>query len=191
MPVFEHLNPSSWQEHYIWRLVASVVVTALVAFLAGAIAKTRGGITAAIANVPSVLLWGYFLYRLVFSETTVEGQTGFAVISAIAIPLTTWISYVLGEAGAETSASDLDRGNVLGIRSYHWVWLIVPIYFYSLGVVEVVAKFFVMQFYTWRDMSMVASFMYLLALVPILAWIAPIFLAYNILGGTITWCVNK
>src|SRR5437879_7215982 len=46
-----------WKGHYIWWLFAEVVVTAMAAFLAGAIARSNGARVAAIANVPSILVW--------------------------------------------------------------------------------------------------------------------------------------
>ena len=78
-----------WKDHYIWRLFSGVVVTAIVAFLAGAIARDKGGTIAAIANIPSILVWAGTFYAMAFGQIDVEGQTGFLVVSLLAIPLTT------------------------------------------------------------------------------------------------------
>ena len=174
-----------WKDHFIWRLFSGVVVTALVAFLAGAIAKTKGGVVAAIANIPSVLIWGAIFYLTAFGKTELEGQTGFEVVSVIAIPLTMWLAYKLGNFGAKVQASDFREGTVLGIRPYHLIWIVFPLYFYGLGIVFVLAKSLALQFLTWRDVSMVGAIISLLALVPVIAWIVPLIFVYNILSGEI------
>lgn len=172
-----------WKDHYIWRLFSGAVVTAIAAFLAGAIARQNGAKVAAIANVPSILVWAAMFYFMAFGHTEWEGQTGFIVVSVIAIPLTTWIAYKLGKVGADTQTSEFGDNTVLGIRPYHWVWIVFPIYLYGLGIVFVVTKFFALQFFTWRDVSMVGAFISFLALVPVIAWVAPIVLTYNVLAG--------
>src|ERR1051325_262644 len=108
----EIFNPEAWgwKDHYVWRLFASVVGTALAAFLAGAIATKNGGKAALIANIPSILVWCVAFYLMAFSGGSWEGQTGFAVISLIAIPLTTWLAYVFGNVGAGTQATDFPQG---------------------------------------------------------------------------------
>lgn len=172
-----------WKDHYIWRLFSGVVVTAMAAFLAGAIARRNAAKLAAIANVPSILVWAAMFYFMAFGRTEWEGQTGFIVVSVIAIPLTTWIAYQFGKVGADTQASEFEDNTVLGVRPYHWVWIVFPLYLYALGIVFVVAKFFALQFFTWRDVSMVGAFISFLALVPVIVWIAPGVMTYNVLAG--------
>ncbi len=50
-----NLKEWGWGSHYIWRLFAGVVVSALCGFLAGAVAKENGAKTAVLANIPSVV----------------------------------------------------------------------------------------------------------------------------------------
>ncbi len=172
-----------WKDHYIWRLFSGVVVTAIAAYLAGAIALKNGAKVAAIANVPSVLVWAGTVYLMASGHTEWEGQTGFIVVSLIAIPLTTWLAYHFGRIGADAQASDFAENTVLGVRPYHWAWTVFPLYLYGLGVVYAVAKFLALQFLTWRDVSMVGAFISLLALIPVIAWIVPLVMAYNVLTG--------
>jgi hypothetical protein len=172
-----------WGDHYIWRLFSGAVVTAIAAFLAGAIARENGAKVAAIANVPSILVWAAMFYFMAFGHTEWEARTGFIVVSVVAIPLTTWIAYTFGMFGAYIQTSEFEDTTVLGIRPYHWVWIVFPLYFYGLAIVFVVTKFFALQFFTWRDLSMVGSFISLLALVPVIAWVAPVVLTYNVLAG--------
>ncbi len=53
------INPCEWGwgGHYIRRLFSGVVVTGLAAMLTEAISKTNGKKVAALANIPSVLIW--------------------------------------------------------------------------------------------------------------------------------------
>lgn len=173
-----------WKDHYIWRLFSGVIVTALVAFLAGAIARDKGGKIAAIANIPSILVWVGTIYIIVaFGQIDIEDRTGFLVVSLIAIPLITWVAYKFGNMGAETQASDFAEGTVLGTKLFHWAWIVFPLYLYSLGIVYVCTKFLALQFLTWNDMSMVGSFIALLALIPIFAWVIPLKMSYDVLSG--------
>ena len=178
-----NLKEWGWKNHYIWRLFSAVIVTVLAGFLSGAIARDKSSKVTLIANIPSVLVWAGTFYLMAFGEIDVEGKTGFLIVSLIAIPLTTWIAFHAGKIGAETQESSFAEGTVLGIRPFHWVWIVLPLYLYGLGVIFVVVKFFALQFLTWRDMSMVGAFISLLALIPIIAWGAPLKFAYNVLSG--------
>ncbi len=172
-----------WKDHYLWRLVAAIVATAVTAFLAGAIAQRNGARVALAANVPSVIMWAIVFYLMAFGEDKWEGQTGFAIVAAIAIPLTTWIAYRCGKIGEETQANEFRSETVLGIRPYHWIWIVLPLYLFSLGIIFVVTKFLAVQFLTIRDFSLMGAFIGLLALVPVIAWLAPLVFAYNVLAG--------
>lgn len=171
-----------WGDHYIWRLFSGVVVTAIVGFLAGTIAKKDGSKTAAFANIPSVLVWAGTIYLLGFTDTQVEARTGFVVVSVISIPLTTYVAYLTGGFGEEVQ-QDYPEDTVIGIRLYHLIWLLFPLYWYSLGIVVVVAKFIGLQLATWSDMSIFAALMSLLTLVPIIAWVYPLRLVHRVLMG--------
>ena len=171
-----------WGNHYIWRLFASVVVTALVGVLSGAIAKNNGNRLTALANIPSVLVWCGMIYFLGFAGSEIEGRTGFIVISIIAIPLTTYIAYLAGGFGEEIQR-EFPEHSVLGIKGYHWIWAIFPLYFYGLGIVFVFVKFLTLQFFTLRDMSIVGAVISLLGLIPLIAWIYPLVFVHNVLSG--------
>jgi len=179
--VFE-INDWGWKDHYIWRLFASVVITALVAFLAGAIARLKGGVVAVVANIPSILVWGAMLFVITHGNP-IEGQTGFTVVSVVAIPLTTGVAYYFGRIGGETQSSEFPDDTVLGIRPYHWMWIVFPIYLYAVGIVFVLAKFIVLQLLTWRDMSIVGAIVSLLGLIPVILWIYPLTFVYRVLAG--------
>lgn len=179
---FPDLKEWGWKDHYLWRLFVSVVVTAIAGFLAGAIAREKGGKVVAIANIPSVIGWLAIAYMMFFSKAKVEGQTGFGIISLIATPLTVYIAYHMGKLGAEIQDGCSDRNTVLGIRSYHWAWAVFPIYWYGLAIIFVVTKSVALV----RAVSIFdvfGGFISLLALVPVIAWVVPLVLVYQVLAG--------
>ena len=177
------INPREWGwgGHYIWRLFAGVVVTAVVSVLSGAIAKNNGAKNAAIANIPSVIVWGVMLYLFGFTNIEVEAKTGFIIISLIAIPLTTYIAYIAGNFGEELQRQEYPVDTVLGVKGYHWIWAAFPLYWYSLGIVFVATKFIGFQLATWSNNTIFTALLSLLMLVPITAWIYPIRLVQRVM----------
>jgi len=181
------LSPSQWGwgDHYIWRLFSGVVVTALVGVLAGAIAKEGGARITALANIPSVLVWVGMVYLFGFADIELDARTAFVVISIIAVPMTTYVAYVSGGLGEEIQKLNFRGDTVLGIKGYHWVWLIFPLYFYCLGISYVVTKTILFAIATlWSD-SIFVSMLSLVMLVPIVAWVYPLLIAYRVLTGNL------
>jgi hypothetical protein len=179
------VNPREWGwgTHYIWRLFAGIVVTALVGALTGAIVKDNGAKIAAIANMPSVLVWSGMIYLLGFTDLNVGANAGFIVISIIAIPLTTYIAYLAGGFGEEIQRQRFSENTVLGIKSFHWIWAIFPLYWYSLGIVLVGSRFIGFQIATWGDSRIFAAFLAFLILIPLVAWVYPLRIVHLVLMG--------
>ena len=71
------LASASWGKHYLWRLIAAVVVTIFVGLLAGAFARIRGKRIAALSNIPSVLFWCWLLYVLWSGKYEIDEQFAF------------------------------------------------------------------------------------------------------------------
>lgn len=150
-----HVSPSHWDwgNHYIWRLATAVVATALAGFLTGAIARTRGGLTAVISNVPSIATWTALIYWLAvrnvptaYGDQIVTDHTGMIVVALVAIPVTTYVAYLSGAFGAKIQQTHFEEGTVLGITGYHWAWLIVPIYLYALTSIVPIMNLFAFEF---------------------------------------------
>jgi len=179
------INPREWGwgGHYIWRLFSGVVVTGLAAILTGAISKTNGNKIAALVNIPSIIVWLVMIYLFGFTNVEVEGKTGFIVISILAVPLTTYVAYVFGRIGEELQHDSFPENTVLGIKGYHWVWAILPIYWYMLGIVFVATKFIAYQFASWSDMSIFSALVSLLMLIPLVAWGYPLLTVHRVLSG--------
>jgi hypothetical protein len=175
-----------WGDHYIWRLFAAIMVTWAVSFLTGAIAKEKPGKTAIIANIPSVLVWLVILYFLIFTDIQIEGKTGYIVISILAIPLTSTIAYFSAIAGEEESSSiNYDENKVFNIHRYHFIWLIIPLYVYSIGFVNVAARYLAVQFVLWGNEGIISTLISLIALTPVIIWYLPIAGVFGVLSGGI------
>ena len=198
--ILEEINYSAgWGDHYIWRLFAGVIVTVLVGFLAGAVARQDGAKVAALANIPSIVIWAVTIYLFAFAHVELEASTGFIVISIIAIPLTTCAAYFSGGYGEEIQHQEFSDDTVLGIEAYHWVWIIFPLYLYSVGIVFTSAKLVEFLFVSWIDQSVTWSFSLIkhhfgilgnlltvvVMLIPIAAWIYPLQIVYRVLTGSL------
>lgn len=173
-----------WNDHYIWRLFAACIVTAFAGFLCGAIAKDRGGRISAIANIPSIIFWTALVCLLAFGYIDIQGGKGFIVTCIIAIPLTTFIAYLAGDFGETTQAIHFSPDTVLGVWPQHWVWAIVPIYFYATALIFVSVTFVAWQLKYFSDMSILGSLLFIFSIIPIVAWIYPLRTSYKILRGT-------
>jgi hypothetical protein len=178
-------SPSQWGwgDHYIWRLFAGAVVTALVGLLAGAIAKEGAARIAALANIPSMLVWVGMVYLFGFADVELEARMGFLVISITAIPLTTYIAYVSGGLGEDVQRQNFRSDTVLGIKGYHWIWIIFPLYLYALGIIYSVTKLLLFEIASFWNDSIFTTIVYLIMLLPLALWIIPLWIVYLILRG--------
>lgn len=149
----------------------------------GAISKEKGAKIAALANIPSILIWGVSIYLFLFETVEMEASTGFLVIFIIAIPLTTYIAYLSGGFGEVIQRQEFPENTVLGIKGYHWVWAVFPVSSYSTGIVFVATKYVGLQLATWSDTSIFATLLSLLMLVPIVAWVYPLRIVHRVLMG--------
>lgn len=178
-------NPSDlgWGSHYIWRLFAGVVVTVIVGFLTGAVAKHDGAKVAMLANAPSVIFWSTMIYFLAFGGVEVEGKAGFIVTSVVAIPLTTYVAYLSEGLGEKVQRQEYYENTVLGLKGYHWFWAVFPLYRYALGIVFVTMEFVKFQTAKWKDTSLFVTIISIIMLIPIVAWIYPLRIVYRVLTG--------
>jgi hypothetical protein len=180
-----------WGDHYIWRLIVSIIVTALAGFLAGAIAKKKGGLISALANIPSVITWGGLVYILLSYPEDYPSQTGYLIISILAIPVTTFIAYLFGRIGEQTQEEGFDEKTVFGIRPFHFIWIFIPLYPYSIGLVHATGVLVKTLMMLWGDMSIISSFIYLLGLIPVAIWLLPLGILYAILTNEILSGMGK
>jgi hypothetical protein len=164
-------------------LFSGVVVTVLAGVLAGAIAKEGGARITALANIPSVLVWVDMVYLFGFADVELEARTGFLVISIIAIPLTTYIAYVSGGLGEEIQRQNFRSNTVLGLKGYHWIWIIFPLYLYALGIAYSGTKIILFTLAKFWSANIFDSIISLIMLLLIGLWIYPLWIAYRVLTG--------
>lgn len=178
--------------HYLWRLLAAIVSTALAAFICGAIAREKGGKVALLANIPSAIGWiaylcSFFLYdSFGFKEVADwEGlKTAYVAVSIIAIPLTCLLAIKGGEIGERFQMDASQEDKTLQIADWHWAWIWLPLSLYGYKIIITTVAFIAMTWKTGADISLLGTFLYLLGMVIVAAWIAPLVLAYQTLAGT-------
>lgn len=172
-----------WGNHFIYALFAGIVATALSGILSGAIVKKNGGKIAVIANIPNILVWCAIIYFLGFTDFQTDANTGFIIISAIAIPLLTFIAYYFGEFGQDLQHRNFEDHTVLGIKAYHWGWIFIPLYEYSLGLIFVGVNYARYLIMAPSDQNFIQLFISLLWLIPVIVWIYPLKVVYSVLKG--------
>jgi hypothetical protein len=172
-----------WGNHFIWRLFAAVISTMLAGILTGAIARTRGGLVAAISNVPSIGVWIFVIYYLstgaaiAYGDQAITAHTGMIVAGCLAILLTTFVAYRSGEYGAQVQTAEFTDTTVLGIPAYHWVWLIAPIYFYAVAAIAPFANF--VRFSFLSSEGIIPGIVGFVLLLTAIASVFPLIWVYN------------
>lgn len=179
-------------DHYLWRLFAAVVSTALAGLICGAIAREKGGKVSLLANIPSVLGWIAYawMFFYLFDSLGVKGddkqeglKTAYGVVSVIAIPVTCWLAMKFGEIGERFQTDLSEKGRTLGVADWHWAWMWLPLSPYGYKIVAYVMTFIGMQLKMWSDRSLGGSLLSLLGLAIVAAWIAPLVLSFQTLSG--------
>lgn len=123
-----------WGEHWAVRGLASVAASFLAGCIAGAVARSRGRLLAAVSAVPSALLWTYFAFAG-WSGTPpflegydIDMSLGNSVMSTVLALITVPIAAAGGEWGetfGEANSEHFDgrRGTLLGVRWYQYLWI--------------------------------------------------------------------
>jgi len=128
-----------WGDHYIIRLFWSLVGTGWGAFISGLIARRRGALIGCLSSIPTVLLWLGVFYIWAFAEDLLF-DSGFdspvfgnKVISILIPLLSLIVAYNLGLIGQQIAQKysehfDKKKSTILGIKWYHYIWIIIPLY---------------------------------------------------------------
>jgi len=128
-----------WGEHYVARMLWSLVASGFGALLAGIIARRSGGLLGVLSVIPTVVLWCVGIYAWTIGINALE-ELGFESpslgnkIVSILIPVVSpVIAYWLGDIGGTISEENADRFDskkhtALGMKWYHWLWVWIPIY---------------------------------------------------------------
>jgi hypothetical protein len=182
---FDAPSQWGWGNHYVWRLTGVVVATFLAGILAGAIARTRAGVTAAMSNLPSMAIAAYLTYYLAFEHPTIAygdeklvAHTGMIVTSLISIPLSAYLAFMAGNYGVEVQEREFGGKAVLGISGYHWLWLIGPTYLYTLVCICPLANLLRFDF-LHSDGGFLSCVVSLVLLVTVIASAVPLVWVYK------------
>jgi len=173
-----------WGDHYLWRLFSCIVATAAAAFVCGACAVRRGGVTALIGNLPSIAVWVLTLVYALREGDQIVAENAYIAISFIAIPASSIIAYFFGYVG-ESWQGEFSPGTVLGLRWFHCLWLWVPLLPYATAIIYVVAVFVRFQLSAFSGWGVLSALVGLLLALPIAVLCAGPYWVYKILcGGT-------
>lgn len=118
-------NAFYWSEHWLLRLPASWLATAVAGVVCGAVARRKGGVLSVVSNAPAELWW-LFLGSYWFAN---DGMDAGSVVMTLVILVTKpFIAYFFGTVGADQGLriamhSDARRYSLLGIRFFHYFWL--------------------------------------------------------------------
>lgn len=122
-----------WGERFILRTIASVIGTAFGGFAAGTIAKTKGGMCGLLSAIPTSLFWLPVVITLFIAppESPSFGHWG---VSLFLIMISPYIGFYAGIIGHSfrrdyTEIFEFRPRTILGIKWFHWLWLIFPLKF--------------------------------------------------------------
>lgn len=180
-----------WNGHYLWMLFSSIVTTVVSSLLCGAVSKDEKGITSLISSVPTIIICGFVVYLMQFTGGEYLNQTGTTVVAVLNMPITAFLAYTSGKFGAEIQRNVFLENTVFGVARWNLIWLAFPLYVFSLGAIGVGAKLVLLLFQSigFGDLSflnrLLLGMMYLLLVIPTIAWCLPLVIVYNILSGQI------
>ncbi|MCW5958304.1 MAG: hypothetical protein KIT61_17105 [Pyrinomonadaceae bacterium] len=144
----------------------------------------RAGVFMLIANIPTIAFWGIVFYLLtVHDDPTNTSKFYFKWMSLIAIPVTTAVAYLAGREGAQSQIDNYENDRPFGVKAGHWIWIAIPFYLYSISIIAVAARLLQNFWYSWGDEGLLGSLIYLLSIIPLMAYIYPLQYSHQILAG--------
>lgn len=127
-----------WGEHWVLRVAASCLAAGGTGFVAGAIARHRGGPVGAVAATPATALWLLFAVsgwreRLLFLDGPIYVSIGNKLAATVIAVLLVPTAFVAGQVGEECGRQygghfDSQPRTPLGVKWYHYLWLPILIH---------------------------------------------------------------
>ncbi len=115
-----------WGEHYVLVVLASLLSTALGAYIAGLVARRKGGMVGVILAIPKTLAWGFLLYLSISSgrQVSLGNKIAATLLTLLSIPCACIAAPVGAQAG-QSLANHFDGRpyTLLGIKWYHYLWI--------------------------------------------------------------------
>ena len=115
-----------WGEHWLLRGFASITAAIWGSFIAGVIARSRGGVIAILAAAPAALIWA--VGAVWAWQSTADHALPNLLLAPALTLLLPCIAYKVGEASAPFGKSaarhfDSRPRTLLGIRWVHYLWI--------------------------------------------------------------------
>jgi hypothetical protein len=117
------------------------------------------------------------------ADASNASRTYFKWMCLVAIPVTCLVAFWAGGAGATYQSEQFSDHTTLGIKPFHWIWAIIPLYAYSISMIAAGARFLQNMWYGWGQEGLLGTVLYLLTLIPLIAYVYPLRLSYRILSG--------
>lgn len=175
---------SRWDYRYFSLLLLSLMATSIAAVLTGAIVKSRGGVVAAKSAIPITIVWIEIFFVSLFTGTLASGA-----VSLAAVPLTILFSAYCGNVGERMQREHFPDTTIFGIYPYHFVWIVFPLFAYSVMTAAWLPYLAAALFQNWREASLSKIIVHLLSLIytllPFLSVCALFYAVYKILAGKI------
>lgn len=176
-----------WDDHWMWRAIASLAATFVAGFLAGMVARRQGRKVAILSALPTAVYWALVAYvgwigHIPASDLPAEVPLGYRIIAVILVLATLPCAAAGGVEGAaygraNAAHCDSRRGSLLGVRWYHYLWL--PL---LLHLMVLTASFGVIYGFQWVVTGFRNGFS-LFAFVPFVFVIAMVFTLQILASG--------
>jgi len=145
-------NILDWFHHWMWLGVGSLATSGVAGFVAGMVARRRGGRVAVFSALPAAAYWAFTAITSLMNNSPI----GYRIVATILTIVTLPVTAVLGAAGesygrANAEHFDLRRRTLLGVPWYDYLWL--P--FLGYAMVTVAAFGFVYDFGPAYDAALV------------------------------------
>lgn len=143
-----------WGTHHITRVLGGLIGVGIGSFVAGCIAKDRGGRWGLISALPRVGLWvivGFIGIHGAIQKYIISLTMGHWMVIAALIALIPLVAYYGGKVGQETRVGNKGffenrKATLLGIKWYHWLWFFFPIHITGIlavtSIYQMIAFFF-------------------------------------------------
>lgn len=142
-----------WGTHHITRVLGGLIGVGIGSFVAGCIAKDRGGRWGLISALPRVGLWVIVVFLGIhgaMQKYIIPLTIGHWIVAALLTASIPFVAYYAGRVGQETRIENNEfferEGTLLGIKWYHWLWFFFPIHITGLlatvSIFQIIAFFF-------------------------------------------------
>lgn len=172
-----------WGDHYIFKLVSIVTALSIASILTGAVSRKNGGIVTVLSGTLISSLFLLEIFFLFYTDYYVPAELGFQTVASIAWFFSVVLPFFCGRYGEHIQRRFPNR-TILGIKPIHFLWLVVPIVFYSMLILvhSTVSSVILVESFFHEDESL-PGLMNFITVLPVLADIFVLYVAYNLLIG--------